>query len=52
VNLGNAEENRLFVVKSDKQYFITVDNISPEVENNYTGIFIPSKNSVNDLKCI
>ena len=34
MNLVNAEENRLFVVKSDRKYFITADDIHPEVENN------------------
>jgi len=34
VNLVNAEENRLFVVKSDKKYFANADDIHPEIENN------------------
>jgi hypothetical protein len=34
LNLGNAKENRLFVINNKKRYFITADDIHPEIENN------------------
>ncbi|WP_461867522.1 methyltransferase domain-containing protein, partial [Hydrogenobaculum sp.] len=53
-NLGNAEENKLFVVKSDKKYFATADDIHPEIENNslsYIVKAITDNSTVLDVGC-
>ena len=54
MNLGNAEENRLFVVKSDKKYFATADDIHPEIENNSLSYIVKAvmdNSTVLDVGC-
>ena len=54
VNLGNAEENKLFVVKSDKKYFATADDIHPEIENNSLSYIVKAvmdNSTVLDVGC-
>lgn len=54
MNLGNAQENRLFVINSDKKYFATANDINPKVENNSLSYIIKaiSENStVLDVGC-
>lgn len=54
MNLVNAEENRLFVVKSDKKYFANADDIHPEIENNslsYIVKAITDNSTVLDVGC-
>ncbi|MGI1690924.1 glycosyltransferase [Thermoanaerobacter uzonensis] len=54
MNLGNAKENRLFVINSDKKYFITADDINPEVENNSLSYIIKAiteDSTVLDVGC-
>ncbi|MDN5302825.1 MAG: hypothetical protein PWQ60_2339, partial [Thermoanaerobacteraceae bacterium] len=54
MNLGNAKENRLFVIDNEKKYFATADDINPEVENNslsYIIKAIPENSTVLDVGC-
>jgi 2-polyprenyl-3-methyl-5-hydroxy-6-metoxy-1,4-benzoquinol methylase len=54
VNLGNAEENRLFVAKSDKKYFATAYDIHPEIENNSLSYIVKdvmNNSTVLDVGC-
>ena len=44
MNSGNAEENKLFVVKSDKKYFATADDIHPEIEKQLSFLHCQSYN--------
>jgi GT2 family glycosyltransferase/2-polyprenyl-3-methyl-5-hydroxy-6-metoxy-1,4-benzoquinol methylase len=48
LNLGNAQENRLFVINSDKKYFATADDINPDDKNSSLSYIINaiSENSV------
>ncbi|QSZ27765.1 methyltransferase domain-containing protein [Aceticella autotrophica] len=48
MNLGNAEENRLFVINNEKRYFATADDINPNDKNSSLPYIINaiSENSV------
>lgn len=48
MNLGNAQENRLFVINSEKKYFATADDINPNDKNSSLSYIIKaiSENSV------
>ncbi len=54
MNLGNAEENRLFVLDSKKKYYATANDIRPEVENNSLSYVVKSvaeNSTVLDVGC-
>ncbi|AWB09764.1 Methyltransferase domain-containing protein [Thermodesulfobium acidiphilum] len=54
MNLGNAKENRLFVINNEKRYFATADDIHPEIENNslsYIVKAITDNSTVLDVGC-
>ncbi|WKV08525.2 methyltransferase domain-containing protein [Thermoanaerobacterium sp. CMT5567-10] len=54
MNLGNAEENRLFTINNEKRYFITADDINPKVENNSLSYIIKAitdNSTVLDVGC-
>lgn len=54
MNLGNAKENKLFVINSDKKYFATADDINPNDKNSSLSYIIKaiSENSiVLDVGC-
>ncbi|MEG6567633.1 methyltransferase domain-containing protein [Thermoanaerobacterium saccharolyticum] len=48
MNLGNAKENRLFVINSNKKYFATADDINPNDKNSSLSYIIKAilENSV------
>lgn len=54
MNLGNAKENRLFVMNNEKKYFATANDINPEVENNSLSYIIKAitdNSTVLDVGC-
>lgn len=54
MNLGNAQENRLFVIDSDKKYFATADDINPNDKNSSLSHIINTiseKSVVLDVGC-